>query len=188
MNLVYILGDGPHSYEIAELLSSLGFQNFVRLAQEDESRIEKGDCLVLGVGNAVSRSRILRTFRHNEILTLFHPKCEVSSSSIVGQGSVLSFGSIVSANSSIGSGVLVNWHASIGHDVTIGAASVIGPGVRISGWCKLGDSVELGANSVVLPRVSLASGTRVGAGAVVTRSFMEPNITLVGVPARPLVR
>lgn len=53
---------------------------------------------------------------------------------------------------------------------------------------SIGDDCWLGANVVMLPGTSIASRTIVGAGAVVTRRYETPGITLVGNPARPLQR
>lgn len=49
----------------------------------------------------------------------------------------------------------------------------------------IGDGVWLGANVVVMPGVKIASGTIVGAGAVVTKST-EPNSIVAGVPAKKI--
>jgi len=48
----------------------------------------------------------------------------------------------------------------------------------------IGNHCWLGANSIILKNVSLADGTIVGYGAVVSKSFDEPNIAIAGNPAR----
>lgn len=49
----------------------------------------------------------------------------------------------------------------------------------------IGDDVWIGANAVILPGVTLASGTVVGAGAVVTHDT-APYAIVAGVPARQI--
>lgn len=49
---------------------------------------------------------------------------------------------------------------------------------------KIGNNVWLGANVVILPEVEIADGCIIGAGAVVTKSFLEKNKIIVGNPAR----
>jgi acetyltransferase-like isoleucine patch superfamily enzyme len=48
----------------------------------------------------------------------------------------------------------------------------------------IGDNCWLATNCVILPGVELASHTVVAAGAVVTKSFLQGNCILAGVPAR----
>ena len=80
-------------------------------------------------------------------------------------------------------------------DVIINSVSVIGDGCLFHGdncvgnngidnRCPvLGKNVELGIGAKVIGGVTLADGIRVGANAVVTRSFDEPGITIAGIPA-----
>jgi serine acetyltransferase len=83
--------------------------------------------------------------------------------------------------------------------IELGVNVRIGPGVAIVSanhdvnnydkWpktppIKIGDDVWLGANSVILPGVELGNHTVVAAGAVVTKSFVNGNCILAGVPAR----
>lgn len=48
----------------------------------------------------------------------------------------------------------------------------------------IGDLCWIGMNSIILPGVTLGSNTIVGAGAVVTKSFIEGNCVIVGNPAK----
>ena len=47
----------------------------------------------------------------------------------------------------------------------------------------IGDFCWIGANAVVLPGVKLGQHVVVAAGAVVTKSFLQDNVLLAGVPA-----
>jgi galactoside O-acetyltransferase len=91
--------------------------------------------------------------------------------------------------------------------LAVGANVLVGPNVAILSsdheWTKpdvpiylqghrlspttIGDDVWIGANAVITPGVTLATGTLVGAGAVVT-SDTEPYAIVAGVPARPIGR
>lgn len=51
---------------------------------------------------------------------------------------------------------------------------------------SIGDDCWIGMNSMLLPGVSLGNHTVVGAGSVVTKSFLEGNCVLAGNPARKI--
>jgi len=83
--------------------------------------------------------------------------------------------------------------------IEIGKNVRIGPGVKIISSSHdiydydlhtvenpivIGDNCWLAANSVILPGVELADHIIVASGAVVTKSFLEGNCILGGVPAK----
>ena len=51
---------------------------------------------------------------------------------------------------------------------------------------RIGNDVWLGLNVTILPGVSIADGVVVGAGSVVTKSILEPEVIVAGNPARLL--
>ncbi len=52
----------------------------------------------------------------------------------------------------------------------------------------IGQNCWIGMNSVVLPGVTLGDGTVVGAGSVVTKSFLDGHCVIAGVPAKIIKR
>ena len=50
----------------------------------------------------------------------------------------------------------------------------------------IGNNVMMGAGAKVIGNVTIADNIKIGAGAVVVTSFIEPGITIGGVPARKL--
>lgn len=85
--------------------------------------------------------------------------------------------------------------------ITIGRGTYIAPNVGIitanhllsdlsqhSGGqpVTIGENCWIGMNSVILPGVVLGPRTIVGAGSVVTKSFIEGGVTIAGSPARPI--
>lgn len=73
----------------------------------------------------------------------------------------------------------------VGHDAAIGEDCELAPGVVICGYAVIGHRVKIGVNACVLPFVKVGDGARIGAGAVVVKD-VEPGVTVVGNPARPL--
>jgi serine O-acetyltransferase len=88
-----------------------------------------------------------------------------------------------------GNGVVIGETAIIGDDV------LIYQGVTLGGTGKehgkrhptIGNNVVIGAGAIVLGNILIGENSRVGAGAVVTKS-VPPNSTVVGNPARVVVR
>lgn len=90
--------------------------------------------------------------------------------------------------------------------ITIGDNVLIGPGVqlhasnhgymlgkgpmtyqeRVEKDIQLGNDVWVGGNSVITAGVTLADGIIVAAGSTVTKSFVEKNIIIGGVPAKKI--
>ena len=87
--------------------------------------------------------------------------------------------------------------------VTIGDDVIIADGVRFTthdasacyyipgasdlfGRINIGNHCFLGMNTVILPGVTIAEHCIVGAGSVVTRSFLEPGSVIAGNPARKI--
>jgi bifunctional UDP-N-acetylglucosamine pyrophosphorylase/glucosamine-1-phosphate N-acetyltransferase len=78
--------------------------------------------------------------------------------------------------------------ATIGERVNVGAGSIT---ANYDGTRKnrtiLGDDVFLGCDTVLVAPVTVHEGSKTGAGSVVNRD-VPPHTTVVGVPARPIVK
>lgn len=88
---------------------------------------------------------------------------------------------------------------SIAHRGTI----VVHPGAKVGKWCRLhvcvnigtskGGEPTIGDNCYIAPGVKvfapihIADRVSIGANAVVTKSFLDPDITIAGVPARVMI-
>jgi len=125
---------------------------------------------------------------HKQILfpNLFHPGIIFDKGSIVwGEGNVVCPGNIFTTDIVVGSCNNFNRSSTFGHDVVIGDCCIMNPGLNVSGGVKIGDNCLIGTGATILQYVEIGSGATIGAGAVVTKD-VEPNITVVGVPARPV--
>lgn len=126
-------------------------------------------CLELG-GNLVS------CFAQNAIIGSFDVN--------IGKGCNIMQRSFISNSVSIDMGVLVNYGASLHHDVQVGRYCEIAPGAQLLGRCTIGDYVAIGAGSIILPDIVIGDNAVIGAGAVVTQ-HVAPGTTVVGIPAKP---
>lgn len=79
--------------------------------------------------------------------------------------------------------VIVNRHAKIGDNCIVHNGVGIG-GTEDGRAATIGDNVYLGPGVKIISDVQIADGIQIGAGAIVNRDFLEPGITIAGVPAR----
>jgi len=84
----------------------------------------------------------------------------------------------------IGTGCMINAQAHIAHNVHIGRRTALSMGAIVCGSARIGEGCWLAPHSTVRNQVEIADGITVGMGAVVTKSFLQPGVTLAGVPAR----
>lgn len=82
--------------------------------------------------------------------------------------------------------IIVNESAKVGANCRLHGGNCIGnDGIRD---CSpyIGDNLDLGIGAKIIGDVHLGNFVRIGANAVVTKSFEEDSITLVGIPARKI--
>ena len=80
--------------------------------------------------------------------------------------------------------IIINPNVVIGKNCRLHGNNCIGNN-GISECCpKIGDNVDIGFGAVVIGDVTIADDIKIGANAVVNKSFLEPGITIAGVPAK----
>ncbi|MBQ8238024.1 MAG: serine acetyltransferase [Oscillospiraceae bacterium] len=80
-------------------------------------------------------------------------------------------------------GIIINSNSQIGDGCLFHGDNCVGNNGMDNRCPVLGKNVELGIGAKVIGGITLADGIRVGANAVVTKSFSEAGITIAGVPA-----
>lgn len=147
------------------------------------------DGVVLGFGVGRGRHALVAPVRAAGLAlpAAVHPAANVDPTARVGEGAVILRGAVLADDATVGEAVLVNAGAILSHDVTVEDGASLGPGCVLAGRSRVGRHAELGAGVVLLPDAVVGEGAVVGAGAVVVNA-VEPGATVVGVPARPLVR
>lgn len=113
---------------------------------------------------------------------IVHPSAIVGPGVSIGAGTYVGPSSLLAPNASIGSHVIVNVHASVGHDSVLEDFVQVCPGSRISGCCRMACASFLGSNGVLLPGVQVGAYANVGAGSYAVRD-VAPFSTCIAVPA-----
>lgn len=82
--------------------------------------------------------------------------------------------------------ILMNAHVTVGERCLFHFNTAVVAGGVDNGVPTLGDGIIVGLGAVILGGVTLADGIAVGANAVVNKSFLTPDITVAGAPARKI--
>lgn len=110
----------------------------------------------------------------------------------LGEGVILCPFVTLTSNIRIGKHFHANLYSYVEHDCVIGDYVTFAPGVKCNGNVVVEDHAYIGAGAVIkqgLPGQPLVigRGAVVGMGAVVTKSVL-PGVTVVGSPAKPLLK
>ena len=197
---IVILGTGGFALELFHMMLDVGvnvigclgptpctFANWLG----DDSQIPAlvpNNHFLIAVGNIALRAQLSDKLTQvgAKLGTFRHPNCYVNSTAKLCDGTILYPNTSLHSGVFLGTNSFVNSGATIGHETAIGARTVVGPNVAIGGGCKIEPEVYLGLNCSVIEDISIAKKVKVGAGAVVVRDITDPDITVVGIPARKL--
>ncbi len=146
---------------------------------------DAGYVIAIGAGEVRRRLDERLTAAGRQALTLIHPMATVGGDNRIAEGCILTAGSRVTTNITLGRHTQLHVNSTIGHDSVLDDFVSVYPGATVSGNVHLGEAVTIGTGANVLPGVTIGAGAFVGAGAVVTAD-VEPGVTVVGVPARPI--
>jgi sugar O-acyltransferase (sialic acid O-acetyltransferase NeuD family) len=146
---------------------------------------------VVAIGNPHGRVRLrLHDYLAGHGLTpvtVAHATAWVEDNAQVGEGCQFLAGSLVLAEAMIGRQCIINTKASADHEDVLEDGVELGPGATLCGVVHCGMNAWVCAGATVLPRVRIGADAVVGGGALVRRD-VPAGATVVGVPARPVVR
>jgi sugar O-acyltransferase (sialic acid O-acetyltransferase NeuD family) len=191
---LWILGSSGHAREVEAIARASdvgrhqwGKMRFIDAADEIALHAAGGDA-VLGMGSPRVRRRVSERCPSNvNWPTIIHPEAHLGPRVDLAHGVVVAMATTVTVDVEIGTGTMLNTAVAVGHDVHIGKYCLVNPHATISGNVVLGDETLIGAGAIVLEGRHVGDGAVVGAGAVVTKD-VPPGFTVVGVPAREIVR
>lgn len=117
--------------------------------------------------------------------TYFAPSSFVSSSAMIGQGTILYPMCNIDQDVHLGKAVLVNNSVTISHNSIVGDCSYLSPSVTISGFVTIGSKTFIGAGTVIANNVTIGSNVIIGVGSVITRDIPD-GTSAIGNPMRIL--
>lgn len=142
---------------------------------------------IIAVGDNFARSIVQRKisagYPRFHFVTAIHADAVVSKRTHIGAGVVIMPGVVINSGCTVGDFCIVNTHASLDHDSSMGEFSSLAPGAVTGG------NVEISRFSAVCIGATLSNGVRigehtvVGAGAVVTDAIAAYRVAY-GTPAR----
>ncbi len=115
--------------------------------------------------------------------TIVHPSASIARTVVIGHGSVVLAGTVVTAQGRIGNHVAVMPLVAIVHDAEIADFVTLASGVCLGGGVRADVGAYVGAGAVVREALTVGAWSLVGMGAVVTAPIPRGEVW-VGVPAR----
>lgn len=186
-----IVGAGSHGRCVAEIATAMGWQTQFYDDDPDRglplSELEQARGWVLGVHWPKDRAALALRCPEMHAARLIHPSAVLGTDVHRARGTVIAAGAVLTGDVRLGDHVHVNVGATISQGSTLSDFCSVGPGAHIAGEVRIGAGTSVGAGAVVSNLIRVGRDVTIGAGAVVVDD-VEDGATVVGVPARPLVR
>jgi UDP-3-O-[3-hydroxymyristoyl] glucosamine N-acyltransferase len=109
----------------------------------------------------------------------------INKNCIIGKGSVVCAGTIITNNIKIGDFSHININTTIGHDTITGSYFTTAPGVNVSGNCVIGNSVYCGTNSAIREKVKICDNVVLGLNAGVVKDITVSGV-YTGTPCKKM--
>ncbi len=207
MRDLYIIGAGGFGREVAWLVERINeiqpMWNLIGFIDDNRALLHSkhddyevvGDCdylkkrenvyVVCAIGNSSIRERIIDELSGSNVkfATLIDPSVLMSDRTIIGEGTIVCAGSIITVDVKIGNHVIINLDCTLGHDSFVDDYSTVYPSVNISGNVNVGKKVEIGTGTQIIQGISVCDNTIIGAGAVVVNNCPNSGV-YVGCPAK----
>ncbi len=188
-----IIGKSGHGKVVADIARANGYTEIIWVDDDITKQTisipqfiheYSGIPVALGIGDNVMRQRIYLELKKSniELLTLVHPSAIVSSSVLIGEGSVVMPLAVINSEAVLEAGVIINTHATVEHDCLLGGFSHISPNTALAGEVKVGTRTHVGIGVSVIQQCTIGDDALIAAGSVVIEDVPDA-VMVAGVPA-----
>ncbi|MEN9919593.1 MAG: hypothetical protein RL662_2029 [Bacteroidota bacterium] len=192
MDSAYLYGAGGHAKVISDILKSNN--TFVVEIFDDNLEIDSlldipvvhdlvKSPLIISIGNNSIRKKVKDKLIDVSYISALSNTATISSTVVIGLGSVVMQGVIIQASATIGEHVIINTGATIDHDCVVHDFVHIAPGSTICGNVEIGEGTFIGAGTIIIQGVKIGKWSVIGAGTVITQDIPD-NVLAVGVPCK----
>ncbi len=180
MKSIYVYGASGHGLVVADIAKACGYNNILFIDDGENEylsfdEIDKSNniSIILGIGNNQIRAMVFNKLLSLDmnIITLVHPSAVVSSSVIIGKGSVVMPNVVINTKTKIGNGCIINSSSVVEHENTIGNFVHISPQVALAGNVIISDYVHVGIGSSVKQGITVGENSIIGVGSVVLKNI-----------------
>lgn len=138
---------------------------------------------IIAIGDNKIRKKVVSNFEGKMHPALIHESAVVSSSAILGKGTVMMANASVNSESAIGEHCIINTGATVEHDCILGNFVHISPNAALAGGVEIGEGTHVGIGAVIIPGIKIGKWSTIGAGAVILKDIPD-NVVVVGNPGR----
>ncbi len=117
--------------------------------------------------------------------TLIHPTAKISKNVSIGEGTIVSYGCIVSVNAVLESHIYLNMRTVIGHDTVVKSFSTCLIDCIVAGNVLINEGVLLGSNCVIKEKKTIGKNAKISMGSAVFFD-VEDNVAVMNRPPKSM--
>jgi len=194
-----IIGNGGFGREVFYSMNKEEQNNIIFFVEDDYyeegqfktlplSKFNKDEYeIIIAISDSKIREKIVQKLpSETKYFTYIHPSVQIYSNDvIIGEGSIICGGCILTTNIKIGKHSQLDRNTNIGHDSIMRDYFRSSPGVIVSGNCKIGNHVYLGTNSSIREKINICDNVTIGLNSGVVKDINEEGV-YVGLPVKKI--